>query len=68
MDDAFLEKTFDNVRSLYKLDSVSPKAQKKEALGPLPKASVILLSSLAAIWMMLIILFVVKVQRSHSRK
>ncbi|MBO4373566.1 MAG: extracellular solute-binding protein [Lachnospiraceae bacterium] len=67
VDDAFIEKTFENVRSLYKLDSVSPKAMKKEAPGPLPKASVILLSSLAAIWTLLIILFVIRIKRSSSR-
>ena len=64
VDDAYIEKTFDNVKSLYKLDGIQQKALKKEALGPLPKASVILIVSLLLVWSLLLIFFI----RKHRKK
>ncbi|MCR4789200.1 MAG: extracellular solute-binding protein [Lachnospiraceae bacterium] len=53
VDDAFLEKMYQDVKSLYKLDSNLSGAMKKESMGPLPKASVILLTVLAVSWVMI---------------
>ena len=58
VDEAFIERSFENVESLYKLDSQAQTGMQKEALGPMPKASVILLGSLAAIWLILLILYI----------
>ena len=58
VDEAFIEKTFDDVNSLYKLDSKAQPGMQKEAPGPMPKASVILLCYLSAIWVILLILYI----------
>ena len=57
VDEAYIEKNFNDVRKLYKLDDLQQTHMKKEALGPMPKASVILLVSLLLIWCILLILF-----------
>jgi len=55
VDSAYLDKLFLDVTSLYRLSGVSGEASLGKAeLGPLPKASVILLSSLAAVWALII--------------
>ncbi len=53
VDEAFIEKTYDDVRSLYKLDSVSAASGRKEALGPLPVASKTLIICLVAAWVLI---------------
>ncbi|MCR4989239.1 MAG: extracellular solute-binding protein [Lachnospiraceae bacterium] len=58
VDDAFIDKTFDDVKSLYKLDASLSGAMKKESMGPLPKASVILLWSLAVVWVLIIVVYI----------
>ena len=53
VDDAYLEKLFDNVTALYRLDQISGQqggAGGKKDLGPLPGEAVVLLASLGAIW------------------
>ena len=52
VDAAYMDKLFDSVRSLYRLDSVSHAGMSDtgEDPGPLPAASVILLSGLALVW------------------
>ncbi len=64
VDEAFIDQTFEDVKSLYKLDSLDQTIMQKEALGPMPKASVILLCSLIAIWVILLVLFIRR--RIHS--
>ncbi len=66
VDEAFIDKTFDDVEDLYKLDSVSEGGMKKEALGPMPKASVILLLSLFSIWCVIIAIYIRKYILRHS--
>ena len=66
VDDAFIAKLYDDVTSLYHLDQIqqtgepegggaNPGYQSKSAkdLGPLPKASKVLLISLLAAWLIL---------------
>ena len=59
VDDAFLEKLYDDTISLYRLDqSGGPgalSASGKAELGKLPATSVILLSSLAGIWCLILL-------------
>lgn len=60
VDDAFIEKTFGDVRSLYKLDTSLSGAMEKESMGPLPKASVILLWTLAIVWVFIAAVYITK--------
>ena len=49
VDEAYMEKLFADVSSLYRLDQIQ-KTDAQKDLGPLPTASVILLVTLAVIW------------------
>ncbi len=54
VDDAYYEKLYQNVSSLYRLDQLSGAGSDGKAqLGPLPKMSVILLGSLAGVWVLI---------------
>ena len=69
VDDAYMEKLFADMDSLYHLSEHEAGAAQKADLGPLPKASVLLLSVLSASWI-LILLYVLrelmkKKKRSH---
>ena len=50
IDDAYMEKLFDEVTALYHLDTATSMAQGKLDLGPLPQTAKILLASLIAAW------------------
>ena len=58
VDDAFIDKLFEDVTALYRLDQISTTAGKRD-LGPLPGTAKALLSSLAITWI-LIILYVIR--------
>lgn len=58
VDDAYIEKTFSDVKSLYKLGSSLSGPMKKEAIGPLPAISLGLLSALAVTWIVIIVIFI----------
>jgi len=69
VDDAYFEKLYDDMKSLYRLDRVqamSGEAEGKAELGPLPAAAKWLLGSLAAVWLIILVYFVL--QRAKSRK
>jgi len=55
VDDAFLDKLFEDTRSLYRLDQIGGgmSADGPADLGPLPKESVALLAALVCIWVLL---------------
>ena len=56
VDDAFIEKLYADTTSLYRLDqleSSSPSAIGGGDMGPLPVTSVVLLSTLAGVWVMI---------------
>jgi multiple sugar transport system substrate-binding protein len=53
VDEAFIQKTYDDVRSLYKLDAHIQGAGTKEVSGELPFASKILISVLALAWIVI---------------
>lgn len=69
VDEAYMDDLFDAVNSLYRLDQVSGRgsiAVDQEDLGPLPTASVFLLSTLAFVW--LLILFYVLWQKFRKKR
>ena len=55
IDDAYMEKLFGSVTSLYRLNRMSPQAAsgEKAELGALPRMSKVLLTVLAVIWVLL---------------
>ena len=59
VDDAYISKLYDDVTSLYRLnlEGTGAEANARQELGPLPKTSVILLSSLAAAWVLIAVYF-----------
>lgn len=54
VDEAFLEKLYGDVKSLYRLDQRGGGVTGKRELGPLPATAVILLVSLAAVWILIL--------------
>ena len=64
IDDAYMEKLFGDVESLYRLDQLGDRkagaASGKADLGKLPRTSVILLSSLAGAWILIIACLIAK--------
>jgi len=49
VDDAYMEKLFEDVRSLYRLDQIET-TNGEQNLGPMPLASTLLLSGLGLVW------------------
>lgn len=54
IDDAYMERLFEDVTSLYRLGQGSTSAYGKKDLGRLPAMSVALLSVLAAVWLLIL--------------
>lgn len=50
VDDAFMEKLYGDVASLYRLDQKGAEVSGKQDLGPLPATAIVLLFSIAAVW------------------
>ena len=68
VDDAYISKLYDDVTSLYRLnlEGTGAEANARQELGPLPKTSVILLSSLAAAWVLIAVYFcITKVRKKR---
>jgi len=59
VDDAYIEKLYDDMVSLYRLDQIGSAGHRAD-LGALPTESVALLSSIAIIWVLIIAYSVVK--------
>ena len=55
VDAAYMEKLYDDVKSLYRLDQKSASVTGRAELGPLPKTAVILLSALGLAWLLIIV-------------
>ncbi len=54
VDEAFIKKLYDDVKSLYRLDQGAGAAMGKKELGPLPATAVVLLGALAAAWILIL--------------
>ena len=70
VNDAYLDKLFNDVNSLYRLDQISVSASGGKAdLGPLPSTSVALLSTLAAIWVLILLyLLIDRLRKKQAKK
>ena len=53
VNEEYMEKLYDDISSLYRLNRIGPTFSSKADLGPLPTASVALLVSLACIWLLI---------------
>ena len=68
VDDAYISKLYNDVISLYRLnlEGTDAEARARQELGPLPKTSVVLLSSLAAAWVLIAAYFcITKVRKKR---
>ena len=69
VDDAYMQKLFSNINSLYRLDQISAAGAGGPArLGPLPKTAVVLLSSLAAAWVLIALFFLYDTVRRRKKQ
>ena len=57
VDEAFIQKTYDDVRGLYKLDTYARKTGQKDTQGPLPFASKMLIGMLIFAWIVIGVVF-----------
>ena len=53
VDEAYMDKLFENVTSLYRLDQISGADSSEEDMGPLPAASKALLGTLLVTWILI---------------
>lgn len=53
VDEVYMENLYADMKSLYRLDQISVNGNDKKILGKLPAASVVLLVSLAVIWILM---------------
>lgn len=68
VDETFVEKTFKDVISLYRLDQINASSVEKQDLGPLPATAVWLLVLLVLAWVGISIYFVIGYMRSRNEK
>lgn len=55
VDDAFIDDLYADMTSLYRLDQIDGSQQDSEDLGPLPTASVALLTGLGIVWALIVV-------------
>ena len=67
VDDAYIEKLYDDMVSLYRLDQIGSAGHRAD-LGALPTESVVLLSSIAIIGVLIIAYSVVKSLKKQKNK
>lgn len=71
IDEEYMTKLFEDITSLYRLDqpgsSTVLSGSAKEDLGELPGTAVVLLASLAGVWAVMIVYFVVQIVRKRKR-
>ena len=53
VDEAYMQKLFSDVNSLYRLDQISVSSDGPRDLGPLPQTAVLLLGALAVAWVLI---------------
>ncbi|MCR4672537.1 MAG: extracellular solute-binding protein [Lachnospiraceae bacterium] len=68
VDDKFIADLYDDINSLYHLDSISISTSGIQDLGPLPGTSKALLGILAAVWVLIIIYFISTRARRRREK
>lgn len=68
VDDSYMEKLFDDVTSLYRLDQTSRTAAGKQELGKLPLTSVFLLTALGIAWISIILYVCIDIYVRKKKK
>lgn len=72
VDDSYIDKLYDDITSLYRLDQIGGQSAQaalgKADLGKLPKTAVILLSALAAAWVLIILYVVFQMVKKRTNK
>ncbi len=72
VDDSYIDKLYDDITSLYRLDQIGGQSAQaalgKADLGKLPKTAVILLSALAAAWVLIILYVVFQMVKKKTNK
>lgn len=66
VDEAFMEALYADTASLYRLDQGGTSSAEKKDLGPLPGTAVILLVSLAVVWVLIILYVVLQAKKTKS--
>ena len=66
VDDAYIDKLYEDMVSLYHLDSYGTSLSEKAVFGELPKEASVLLYSLGAAWVLIIASFIVKKAKKHK--
>ncbi len=67
VDEAYMEELYHDVRAMYHLNRDGMADTGKSDLGPLPRAAVVLLSSLAAAWLLLLLYAVFQAKKRKRR-
>ena len=68
VNDAFFERTFEKMNSLYKLDQYSQDGFTKQELGKLPLESALLLGSIGATWLGLLTYFTISSIKKRKKQ
>ena len=68
VDDAFYEKLYGNVTSLYHLDQISAGSNARAELGPLPKTALMLLGGLGTVWLFLAVYYLNDLRKNRRKK
>ena len=68
VDDEYIEKMYKDITALYRLDQRSDVAIGVKDLGKLPDTAIVLLSSLAVAWALIIAYFAVSVIKKKKMK
>ncbi len=66
VDEAFMETLYADTTALYRLDQGGSSATGKTDLGPLPKTAVVLLVSLAVVWILIILYVILQAKKQKS--
>ena len=68
IDDAYIEKLYQEMNSLYRLDQMGGGEATKKDLGPLPKTAKILLGSLITVWCLLLLNSVIAYGKKRAKE
>ena len=67
IDDKFIEKLYQDVISLYRLDQIGGTTETKKDLGPLPVTAKLLLGTLALVWICIIAVSVARMLKNKAK-
>ncbi len=68
VDEAFYQKLYGNITSLYHLDQISAGNDQRADLGPLPKTAIWLLGGLTGVWAFLAVYYLNDLRHSRRKK